>query len=222
MCAMHSKLASGPGPLNLASQELILSFAKLLQGLDSVNSESQPLISPSTDRLSLNCGTRVTCKWTWKLNVKYRTLQRRTFQKKDGVRTQNVSNESVVIWTSLLASPPLHSIGLFLIRRAHGRLAARAANLQRNTWKLMNFAYHKFARQFSSHCKQYFLLANFVEEMAFCPPIKLTGSVRVGIFIPLLNPSVNTTCVIESCYVTRRVVKTMGCFFPPKSNQQAE
>lgn len=50
MCAMHSKLASGLGPLNLASEELILSSAKFLQGLDSLNSESQTHF-PSTESL---------------------------------------------------------------------------------------------------------------------------------------------------------------------------
>lgn len=50
MCAMHSKLASGLGPLNLASEELILPSAKFLQGLDSLNSESQTHF-PSTESL---------------------------------------------------------------------------------------------------------------------------------------------------------------------------
>lgn len=50
MCAMHSKLASGLGPLNLASEELILSSAKFLQGLDTLNSESQTHF-PSTESL---------------------------------------------------------------------------------------------------------------------------------------------------------------------------
>lgn len=50
MCAMHSKLASGLGPLNLASEELILSSAKFLQGLDWLNSESQTHF-PSTESL---------------------------------------------------------------------------------------------------------------------------------------------------------------------------
>lgn len=72
MCAMHSKLASGPGPLNLASQELILSSAKFLQRLDSLNSESQPLISPSTDSLWIVGPEKLASEhknWMWNIEL---------------------------------------------------------------------------------------------------------------------------------------------------------
>lgn len=72
MCAMHSELASGPGPLNLASQELILSSAKFLQGLDSLNSESQALISPSTDSLWIVGPEKLASEhknWMWNIEL---------------------------------------------------------------------------------------------------------------------------------------------------------
>lgn len=84
MCAMHSKLASGPGPLNLASRELTLPSAKFLQGLDSLNSESQPLISPSIDSLWIVGPEKLASEhknWMWNENsLKKNILDKRWIQ----------------------------------------------------------------------------------------------------------------------------------------------
>lgn len=120
----------------------------------------------------------------------------------------------------LASSPPIQFV-CFLHKQSILQ-AVQTAKLQRNTWELMNFAYHKFTWQVSSHCKQYFLLANFVEEMAFCPNIKLTNSVMVGIFITLLNTSVNTTWCIWVLLCNSDGCKNCGIFFLSQINRQTK
>lgn len=91
----------------------------------------------------------------------------------------------------LLASSPSIQFICFL-HREH-TIGCPFCQTPKKHLKLMNFAYYQFTWQVSSYCRQYFLIANFVEKMAFCPNIKLTNSVMVGIFITLLNTSVNTS-----------------------------
>lgn len=120
------------------------------------------------------------------------------------------------MWTADQLTYPTQFVVLSQTR-AHYKVCAD--KLCRNTWEFRNFAYHKFTWQVSSHGEQYFLLANFVEEMAFCPNFKLTHSVMVDSFITLLNTSVNT--ILDNWVLLHNaVVKSIDLF--SKSNQWAE
>lgn len=177
-----------------ASQEPTESSAKLL-GFGFTESNSQPLI-PHKQNLFELWGL-----WNIQVAVKlwhclYKLKEYQTQFRKLGAIFQPWSFSFIDycgLFSSLNFTYCTFLACLFCTETINILSDAHATRLHWNIWELINIAYCKFAWQVSSLYKQYFFISQLCSKMAFCPIFKLTNSVRDGIFIALLNTSVNTT-----------------------------